>query len=52
MVRERLINKHIRIRKIHQKKLNAIMKAGEFITEVDLIRKALEIGLDELDKSK
>lgn len=43
-----LIRKSIRIQKSTQDQLNQLMKTGEWVMESELLRKALNIGVNEL----
>ena len=45
-----LVRKTIRIMPLTDKRLVVLMGTGKFVTESELIRKALEIGLDALEK--
>lgn len=41
----------IRIKKTTSQRIKALVETGEYLTEAEIIRKCLEIGLNEIENS-
>lgn len=47
-----LIRQTIRIHPMAKKRLQILLKTNKYITESELIRRALNVGLDKLEKEE
>lgn len=46
-----LIRKTVRLQPIIIKRIKALLNKGKFVTESEVIRRALEIGLSKIEKN-